>query len=181
MINANNTALIKKDRLRFTKNKLSSGLALLAIVFNALYFVDIYRTDVGSYYYNWMIGISVLYNLIFMLLAFLSSEGVKNYKLAYSNVLILLGIGEIARIFIIPFAAKNTTSPTVTSEVLQELISKGEPVPTVMENFQFFFCTGCLVAAAVLCIIAGIIAMIKTTTLMEYQAELEKKAKGSKS
>lgn len=181
MINANNTALINKDRLRFTKNKLSSGLALLAIVFNALYFVDVYRSDVGSYYYNWIIGVSVLYNLIFMLLAFLSSEGVKNYKLAYSNVLIILGIGEIARIFIIPFTARNTTSPTVTADAVQELISKGEPVPTVMGDFQFFFCSGCLVAAAVLLIISGIIAMIKTTTLMKYQAELEKNAKGSKS
>ena len=67
-----NEDLIKKDRLRFTKNVLSSNLTLLAIVFNALYFVSIYKSDVGSYYYTWMIGISVVYNLLFMLAAFLS-------------------------------------------------------------------------------------------------------------
>lgn len=181
MTNANNIALIKKDRLRFTKNKLSSGLALLAILLNALYFVDVYRSDVGSYFYNWTIGVSVLYNLIFMLLAFLASEGVKNYKLGYSYVLMVLGLGEIVRIFYIPLNAKNTTDPTITAEELTKLLEKGESVPTVMGDFQFFFCTGCLVAAAALCIIAGIVAMIKTTTLIKYQAELENKPRGSKS
>ena len=73
-----NDALVKKDRLRFTKNKLSSSLTLLAIVFNALYFVCIYKSDVGSYYYQYMMGISVVYNLLFMLIAFLASEGVKS-------------------------------------------------------------------------------------------------------
>lgn len=181
MTNANNIALIKKDRLRFTKNKLSSGLALLAIVFNALYFVVVYESDVGSYYYNWTVGVSVLYNLVFMLAAFLSSEGVKNYKLGYSYVLMILGLGEIVRIFYIPLNARNTTDPTITSEALADLVAKGETVPTVMGTFQFYFCTGCLVAAAALCIIAGVVAMIKTTTLIKYQAELEKNSRGSKS
>ena len=184
MTNANNIALIKKDRLRFTKNKLSSGLALLAIVFNALYFVIVYEskeTDVGSYYYNWTTGISVLYNLVFMLAAFLASEGVKNYKLGYSYVLMILGLGEIVRIFYIPMNARNTTNPNVTSVDLADLVAKGETVPTVMGDFQFYFCLGCLVAAAALCIIAGVVAVIKTTTLIKYQAELEKNSRGSKS
>ena len=181
MINANNIALIKKDRLRFTKNKLSSGLALLAIVFNALYFVDVYRSDVGSYFYNWTIGASVLYNLIFMLAAFLSSEGVKNYKLGYSYVLMALGLGEIVRVFYIPLQSRNTTDPTITTDALTELVAKNETVPTVMGDFQFYFCAGCLVAAGALCIIAGVVALIKTTTLIKYQAELEKNSRGSKS
>ena len=32
---------IKKDRLRYTKNKLSSSLAIIAIVFDALYFISL--------------------------------------------------------------------------------------------------------------------------------------------
>ena len=72
--------IVKRDRMRYTKNTLSSTLALLGIVFDVLYFVSIYQSDVGTYYYNILIGASVLYNLIFMLMAFLSSEGVKNYK-----------------------------------------------------------------------------------------------------
>lgn len=165
-MSVNNDALIKKDRLRFTKNKLSSNLTLLAIVLNALYFVCIYKSDVGSYYYQYIIGISVVYNLLFMLIAFLASEGVKSYKINYSYVLLLLGIGQIIRIFILPMDAINTT---VTLSGEEEV---------VMGGGQFTRVCVYLIASAALCIIAGIIAFIKTRTLTAYQAELdEKKAK----
>lgn len=180
MTTVNNLAVIKKDRLRYSKNKLSASLTYLAIVFNALYFVSVYSSDVGSYYYNWIIGVSVLYNLVFMLAAFLSSEGVKNYKLGYAYLLIILGIGQLVRILIIPLNAKNTTDPSITEEALTELIEKGETVPTVMDSFQFYYCVGCLVAACALLVIAGVIAVIKTTTLNKYQAELDKNSRGSK-
>ena len=39
---------IKRDRMRYTKDKTSSRLVLLAIVLDALYFVSIYKSDVGS-------------------------------------------------------------------------------------------------------------------------------------
>ena len=67
--------LIRLDRMRYTKNSLSSSLTYLAILFDVLYFVSIYESDVGNWYYNHVIGISVVYNLLFMLIAFLSSEG----------------------------------------------------------------------------------------------------------
>ena len=57
----------KKDRLRYTKNKFSANLAYVAILFNVLYFVSIYSSDVDTYYYTMTIGFSVLYNLIFHL------------------------------------------------------------------------------------------------------------------
>ena len=44
--------VVKKDRLRFTKNKISATLCYLAILFNVLYFVNIYSSDVGNYYYS---------------------------------------------------------------------------------------------------------------------------------
>ena len=52
--------LIKQDRLRFTKNTASANLAYLAILFNVLYFVSIYSTDPGNYYYSIDIGVSVV-------------------------------------------------------------------------------------------------------------------------
>lgn len=162
-------ALIKKDRLRYTKNKLSANLTLLAIVFNALYFVNIYKSDVGSYYYRLIIGISVVYNLLFMLFAFLSSEGVKSYKISYSYVLVALGIGQIIRIFILPFSAKS------------DVIMMGGVEQVVMGGGQFMRVCIYLIASAALCIIAGVIAFIKTRTLVSYQAELDKKGKVSKS
>lgn len=164
---SNDVALIKKDRLRYSKNKLSSNLTLLAIVLNALYFVSIYKSDVGSYYYSYLIGISVVYNLLFMLIAFLCSEGVKSYKLSYSFVLMALGIGQIVRIFILPLDAKNTE------------ITLGEEVELVMQDAQFTRICIYLIGSAALCIIAGVIAYFKTRTLTSYQAELDKKAKGA--
>lgn len=166
-MNLENDAIIKKDRLRFTKNKLSANLALLAIVFNAFYFVSIYKSDVGNYYYKLIIGISVVYNLLFMLAAFLSSEGVKSYKMNYSYVLILLGAGQIIRIFILPGAAKNAV---VTLSGMEE---------PVMEGGQFARVCVYLIASAVLCVMAGIVNIMKSSTLTRYQAELEKKQEGA--
>lgn len=161
-----NDDLIKKDRLRFTKNVFSSNLTLLAIVFNALYFVSIYRSDVGSYYYTWMTGISVVYNLLFMLAAFLSSEGVKAYKLGYSFVLIGLGAGQLIRILIIPVKAHGTT-----------ISMNGEEV-AAMGDSQFMWVCIFLIASAALCIIAGLVSFAKTRTLTSYLAELSERTGG---
>lgn len=159
--------LIKKDRLRYSKNKLSSNLTLLAIILNAMYFVSIYKSDVGAYYYTYLIGISIVYNLLFMLIAFLSSEGVKGYKLSYSFVLMALGAGQLFRITIIPMNAKDAT------------ITLGEETRVVMLDKQFYYVVGCLLASAALCIIAGIIGVIKTKTLTSYLEELDNKSKGA--
>ena len=96
------------DRMRYTKNTSSSRLALLAIVFDVLYFISLYKSDVGTYYYTILIGASIVYNLIFLLATFLCSEGVKNYQVSYSWVMMALGAGQILRIFIIPMDAHHT-------------------------------------------------------------------------
>ena len=103
-----NDQSIRLDRMRFTKNTTSSRLVLLAILFDAIYFVSLYKINV-EYYYNMMMGASILYNLVFMLAAFLASEGVKNYKQGYSWVLCLLGAIQIVRIFIWPVHAHATS------------------------------------------------------------------------
>ena len=89
--------LIKKDRMRFTNNTLSSTLCYIAIIFNVLYFANIYSSDVGNYYYNLNIGASVLYNLLFLLFTFLCSEGVKGYSKGYSIFLLGIGAMQIVR------------------------------------------------------------------------------------
>ncbi len=95
------------DRMRYTKNTTSSRLALLAIVFDVLFFVSIYKSDVGSYYYTIVIGASIVFNLVFMLATFLCSEGVKSYQPVYSWVMVVLGAGQILRIFILPMNAHH--------------------------------------------------------------------------
>ena len=151
---------VKRDRMRYTKNSLSSSLALLAIVFNVLYFVSIYQSDKGKFYYTILIGASVLYNLVFMLMAFLSSEGVKNYKSGYSWLLMALGVGQIVRIFILPQQAHQT--------IVQNA--------SVMDDGQYAYVLFCLIASAVCCVVSAVINLIKSRQLAEHTASLEKLA-----
>lgn len=151
---------VKTDRMRFTKNKFSANLSYLAIVFNAIYFVSVYSTDVGSYFYNIEIGFSVVYNLLFMLFVFLASEGVKSYDLKYSVVLTVLGALQIVRIFGIPMNAYYTFIKIGTKQV------------QVMEQGQFLLCVACLVLSSAAAILGGIVAYIKTRKLRNYEKTL---------
>ena len=121
----NEEELIRKDRMRFTKNSLASGLAIIAIVFDVLYFLNIYSSDVhhvvGTFYYQIRIGASIILNLLFMLAAFLASEGIKNYKVEYGYLMVFLGALQVVRIFILPAQAHaaEVTVAGVTSKVME--------------------------------------------------------------
>ena len=153
----NDDRSVQLDRMRYTKNTASSRLALLAIVFDVLFFISIYKSDVGTYYYTMTIGGSIIYNLIFLLAAFLCSEGVKKYQTVYSWVMIVLGILQIARIFSIPMDAHRT-------------IINSEPV---MGNAQFIFTVVCLALSAA-CLFAGaVINLKKSRALSAHLASLQ--------
>lgn len=151
---------IKKDRMRFKTNSLSSSLALLAVVVNVLYFVCIYKSDVSTYYYTYNIGLSVMYNLVFMLAAFLSSIGVKNYKINYSIVLIVIGALQVVRIFGIPMGAFNAT------------VTIGGEERRVMQEYQFIRTLVYLIGSAVLLIASGVIGIIRTKILANYKRQI---------
>lgn len=153
--------LLARDRMRYTKDKLSSTLVLAAIVFDALYFVSIYQTDVGSYYYNWVIGASVIYNLLFMLTAFLCSEGVKSRKKGYSPALLVIGALQVVRIFYLPAKAYAST-----------VTIKGETV-AVMTDGQYWYVVICLGLSALCCIAGAAVSFINSKRLREYQKTLE--------
>ena len=155
---------IKRDRMRYTKDGFSSGLVLLAIVFNVLYFVSIYKTDVGRYYYTWVIGLSVIYNLLFLLIAFLASQGVKNRKDGYSLTLLIIGLLQIVRIFYLP-ARAHAAEVTIGEETLQ-----------VMTNGQYTYVVLCLAASAVCCIVAAVSSYISNKQLAQHLRELEKQS-----
>ncbi len=145
------------DRMRFTKNTTSSRLALLAIVFDVLFFISIYKSDVENYYYTALIGASIIYNLVFMLSTFLSSEGVKNYKPVYSWVMIVLGAIQVIRIFIIPMNAHST------------MIADAP----VMGDAQFIRVLVYLIGSA-LCLFAGaVINLNKSRALSAHLATLQ--------
>ena len=155
---------IRRDRLRYSKNKTSSGLALLAIVLNVFYFVSIYRTDIGNYYYTWLTGVSIIFNLVFMLTVFLCSEGVKNYHIGYSVTLIVVGIIQFVRTQIIPKRA------------FEAVVTLADEETKVMSATQHTRIIIYLTASGALLIIAGIIGIIKTCELRAYQKELEAKS-----
>ena len=152
--------IIKKDRLRYTKNSLSSTLAILAIVFNVLYFVSIYSSDINQYYYNYNIGLSVVYNLLFLLFTFLCSEGIKNYKNSYAFGVIVLGLLQIVRIFEIPTKAHNAVEVVEGVEQL------------VMSDGQFVFVVIMLSLSCVAAIASGVIGIYKTTVLRAYNKSI---------
>lgn len=151
------------DRMRYTKNSLSSGLALLAILFNVFYFVSIYESDVGSWYYTLLIGASIVYNLLFMLMAFLASEGVKNYKIGYAYLLLAIGAGQIARIFILPMKAFRAT--VTISKVTQQVMGTGQLSAVILW----------LCLSALCCIAAGVIGVRRSRMLTAYNASLNEK------
>lgn len=154
---------IQADRMRFTKDKLSSNLVLIAIVFDAFYFVSLYQTDIGSYYYNWKIGASVVYNLLLMLAAFLASEGVKSRKTGYTGLLIFLGVMQVVRIFYLPTqAAKDVVTVS------------GVEYPA-MERGQYIYVVVCLIISAVCCIAAAVNSSINNRRLAQHMATLENK------
>ena len=148
---------IQLDRMRFTKNTTSSRLALLAIVFDVLFFISIYKSDVDTYYYTVLIGASIIYNLVFLLSAFLCSEGVKNYKPLYSWIMIVLGFIQVARVFILPMSAHSAVA------------ASGAPV---MGTAQFVRVLIYLIASA-LCLFAGaVINLNKSRALNAHIASL---------
>ena len=164
----NEELTIKRDRMRFTKNTLSSTLAILAILFNVFYFINIYKSDVGhnvgNFYYQIRIGASIVYNLVFMLAAFLSSEGVKNYRREYGYVLLVIGALQIVRIFILPAqaAAAEVTIGCMTTKV--------------MESAQHIRVVLYLLLSAAGCLAGGVIGIIRCRQLSEHLASIGRKA-----
>ena len=147
---------ISRDRMRYIKNKQSANLCYLGILFDVLFFVNIFKSDVGTYYYNIWIGISIVYNLIFLLVAFLASESVKSYVKNYSYALFFLGIMQFVRIFIIPMRAYRATT-LINNEAVR-----------VMGSGQFFRVVIYLVLSGAALLAAGYINLKKCNELSEH-------------
>ena len=164
MTQAMNDQEVRLDRMRYVKNTSSSRLCYLAILLNVLYFISIYKSDVGSWYYQILVGGSIVYNLLFMLIAFLSSEGVKNYRMSFSWVLFGLGILQAGRIFILPMQAH------------QAIVKIGGAERTVMETPQFIRCILYLAGSALCLIAAAAINQRKSSSLERHIGTIGKEA-----
>ena len=152
---------IQLDRMRYMKNTASSRLCYLAILFDVFFFANIYGSDVGTWYYKLIIGASIVYNLLFMLIVFLGSEGVKNYKNAYTWPLLGIGAAQIARIFILPMQARSA------------LIKIGGAETAVMGSGQFIRAIIYLAVSAAALIAAAIINYRKCRALAGHLKTLK--------
>jgi hypothetical protein len=154
-MNQNELSLVKKDMMRFRTNKLSSGLALLGVVVNVIYFISVYKvdgdatTENGLEIYKPLLAISVIYNLLFMLFTILASQGIQAYSNVYCVMLLATAGVQIARIFILP--------------------AKYLELSIVAEG-KFILWSVLLVASAALLIAAAIIGFIKNKTYHDYVA-----------
>ena len=110
--------------------------------------------------YTIMIGASIVYNLVFMLAAFLSSEGVKTYSEKYCYVLIFLGIMQFVRIFIIPLRASKA------------IVNVAKVEQVVMGSGQFAKCVIYLCISGVCCLLAAGVGIVRSRTLKAYLATL---------
>ena len=157
----NEEKLIQRDRMRFVKNTMCANLCYLGLLFDVFYFVLLYRCDVGTYFYTIQIGASIVYNLLFLLIVFLSSEGVKNYGKSYSYVLLAAGVMQVVRIFAIPMGAHAATIEINGVET------------AVMQDFQFMRCAIYLVVSAVCLIASAVVNIIRCNTLEAHNKYLE--------
>ena len=152
---------IKLDRMRYVKDSTPSNLAILAVVFDILYFVLIYKIN-DELFYNFSIGVSVVANLLVMLFGFWCSIEVKNYHGKFGYLMIFLGIVQIARIFVFPMRAHAAVS------------TAGERAVQVMSNTQFILSIAYLVLSAACFIGGGLLSMKNSKTLQDHLASLEK-------
>ena len=159
MTKAMNDRELRLDRMRYVKNTASSRLCYLTILLNVFYFVSIYKSDVGSWYYQILVGGSIVYNLLFMLITFLASEGVKNYKAGYSKTLFVLGALQVCRIFILPMQAHSAA------------VKIGGAETAVMGDAQFIRCIIYLACSAACLALAGIINSRKAAALNRHILE----------
>ena len=159
----NEEKLIQRDRMRFVKNSMCANLCYLGLLFDVFYFVLLYRRDEAApYYYTIQIGASIVYNLLFLLIVFLSSEGVKNYGKSYSYILLVAGVMQIVRIFVIPWNAHSTP---IDPEDVQSLM--------VMTDAHFLRCTVYLIISAVCLIVSAVVNIMRCNTLEAHNKYLE--------
>ena len=157
----NDDRFIQRDRMRFIRNSTSANLCYLGILFNVFYFVNLYQSDVGTYYYQIFIGASIVYNLLFLLVVFLASEAVKNYVKSYSYLLAAIGAMQVVRVFYIPMNAHAAMTAV-----------NGVDVP-VMGDGQFYLLTAFLLISAACLLVSAAVNFKKCQELSEHMKTLE--------
>lgn len=168
-----NQEIIHGDLMRYKSNKLASSLALLAIIFNCLYFCLLYSFR-DKFFGTWRLGVSVILTLIVLLVTFLSSEGIKNYNKKYAIALLILAVVQIIRMFGLPLEAlkydiKNGVASQLTGGALNMRYFGIDLSPSV----AYVILVVWLAASAACLIASAVIGYINSVKLENFNKKIE--------
>lgn len=146
---------ISYDMMHYNGNKSSFWFILLAIALNIAMFIIVYRAVIGksSDLGNVQLGLDLIINVVFMLVAFLAAEKTKRYSKEWGIISFVLGGIQVARIFWIPL-----------SYYLNGGINSGE----------FSACVILQACGAACCIVAGVLTLIKYRIIQEHEPLIKK-------
>lgn len=168
-----NQEIIHSDLMRYKSNKLASSLALLAIIFNCLYFCLLYSFR-DKFFGTWRLGVSVILTLIVLLVTFLSSEGIKNYNKKFAIALLILAVVQIIRMFGLPLEAlkydiKNGVASQLTGGALNMRYFGIDLSPSV----AYVILVVWLAASAACLIASAVIGYINSVKLENFNKKIE--------
>lgn len=168
-----NQVIIHHDLKRYKSNKLASSLALLAIVFNCLYFCLLYSFR-DRYFATWRLGVSVILTLIVLLVTFLSSEGIKSYNKLFIIPLLVLAAVQIIRMFGLPLEAiKYDTANGVAAELTGGALNMRYFGIDLSPAASYTLLVIWLAASAACLIASGIIGYINSVKLESFNKKIE--------
>ena len=159
----NNVHEIQTDLMRSKPNKVSFLFCVLAIIFNVAMFLIIYQE--ANCTSDYLLGIDLVINVVFMLAVFLLSEKTKAYKIKAGYVAILMGLIEVGRIFFIPLYYYNKHLSFLETESGVVGLSEG----------QFIWCAALMILSGVCLVLAGIDTIYKSKRLSAHLARIEGK------
>jgi hypothetical protein len=159
--------VVQDDILIYKKNKLASTFAILGLVFNCLYFCLLYGFT-NVYFSTIKLGISVIVTLVTLLVTFLASESIKNYKKQYVIVLCVLAAVQILRIFGIPLEALNNDVANGTTAFTTRYFGV-----SISSQVSFTLCVIYLVASAACLITSAVIGYIQIVKLERHRSMVE--------
>jgi hypothetical protein len=159
--------VVQDDILIYKKNKLASTFAILGLVFNCLYFCLLYGFT-NVYFSTIQLGISVIVTLVTLLVTFLASESIKNYKKQYVIVLCVLAAVQILRIFGIPLEA-------LTNDITKEATAFTTRYfgISISSQVSFTLCVIYLVASAACLVTSAVIGYIQIVKLERHRSMVE--------
>ena len=90
------------ERMRYKDDTLAANMCLLAIVFDVAHFIILYSST--SIVPDYQMGIDIIINILFLLIAFLASEEAKVYSRKWAFVIMGVAVVQAARMFWLPLA-----------------------------------------------------------------------------